>query len=70
MAARRGRVLWRLGLILGIGSFFFICWASTTVPIHDGRASHEDLVLGALVGAVLIVIGWMCRYGLSGETKI
>ncbi len=57
MAARIGRVLWRLGLILGIGLFVFGWWASTTVPIHSGRASLEDLVLGAIVGAALIVIG-------------
>ncbi len=70
MAARLGRVLWRLGLILGIGIFLFAWWASTTVPIHSGRASLEDLVLGAIFGAARIVIGWSCRYVLSRETKI
>ena len=70
MAARLGTVLWRLGLILGIGIFVFAWWASTAVPIHSGRASVEDLVLGAIVGAALIVIGWSCRYVLSGETRI
>ena len=70
MAARLGRVLWRLGLILGIGNYVFARWASTTVPIHSGRASHEDVVLGAIVGFAVIVIGWLCRYALSGETKI
>ncbi len=70
MAARLGRVLWRLGLILGIGIFVFAWWASTTVPIHSGRASLEDVVLGAIVGVALIVIGWLCRYALSVATKI
>ncbi len=70
MATRLGKVLWRLGLILGIGLFVFAWWASTTVPIHSGRASLEDLVLGAIVGASLILIGWLCRYALCGETKI
>ena len=70
MAARLGRALWQLGLILGVGLFVFACWASTTVPIHSGHATLEDVVLGAIVGAALIVIGWLCRYGLSGETKI
>jgi hypothetical protein len=70
VAARLGRALWRLGVILGIGLFVFAWWASTTVPIHFGHASHEDVVLGAIVGVGLIVIGWLCRYGLSGETKI
>ena len=70
MAARLGRALWQLGLILGVGLFVFACWASTTVPIHSGRATLEDVVLGAIVGAALIVIGWLCRYGLSGETEI
>ena len=67
MAARLGRALWRLGLILGVGLFVFAWWASTTVPFHSGRATLEDVVLGAIVGAALIVIGWLCRYGLSGE---
>jgi len=70
MAARLGGVLWRLSVILGIGLFVFAWWASTTVPIHFGRASLEDVVVGAIVGAALIVMGWLCRYGLSGETKI
>ncbi len=70
MATRLGKVLWRLGLILGIGLFVFAWWASTTVPIHSGRASLEDLVLGAIVGASLILSGWLCRYALCGETKI
>jgi hypothetical protein len=30
MATHLGRVLWRLGLILGIGLFVFAWWASTT----------------------------------------
>ncbi len=68
MAARLGTVLWRLSLILGIIIFVFAWWASTAVPIHSGRASVEDLVLGAIVGAALIVIGWSCRYVLAGET--
>jgi hypothetical protein len=70
MAAHLGRALWRLGVILGISLFVFVWWASTTVPIHSGRASHEDVVLGAIVGFAVIVIGWLCRYALSGETKI
>ena len=57
MAALLGRVLWRLGLIVGVGLFVFAWWASTTVPIHSGRASLEDVVLGAIVGIALIVIG-------------
>ncbi len=70
MAARLGRVLWRLGLILGIGIFVFAWWASTTVPIRSGRASLEDVVLGPIVGVALIVFGWLCRYALSVATKI
>src|SRR5262249_47183233 len=39
-----------------------ICWwASTTVPIHSGRASLEDVVLGAIVGIAVIVIFWRLR---------
>ncbi len=70
MAAGLGRALWRLGLILGVGLFVFAWWASTTVPINSGRASLVDVVLGAIIGVALIVIGWLCRYALSGETKI
>jgi hypothetical protein len=62
--------LWWLGLILGVGCFLGMWWLSTTVPVHQGRVSQEDLMFGAIFGAVPIVIGWLCRYVLSGETKI
>jgi len=67
MAARLGRALWWLGTILGVGCFLFVWWASTTVPVHNGYASQDDLVLGLILGAIPILIGWVCHYVLSGE---
>jgi hypothetical protein len=66
MAARLGKALWWVGNILGV-SFFLWWWVATT---DYSRTTQQDLIVGVVLGAIPIGTGWLCRYVLTGETKI
>jgi hypothetical protein len=68
MAARLGKALWWGGNILGVG--FFLWWWWWVGTTDYSRTSQQDLIVGIVLGAIPIGIGWLCRYVLSGETKI
>jgi hypothetical protein len=68
MMARLGRAIWWLGALAG-GLFFAWWWHACAVD-HPGGVNLDVLTIGAVIAAIPIGFGWLCRYVLSGETRI